>query len=291
MGFSWAILISGCVLDWCFVCRFCGSWLIRLPPLPSFVLFLGYGLFPNPGLWKLEIHTQAPRRSQSKKEPSPILSLSAIAGNPDLLGVGCCQALGLALLSNPLKSTIRLDCAFSHLMDKDIEGTEVKCFIHEFCLPCLPWLLAGELFLPPPYFPAPCCLPQGPPSLGSPPKCSCEVVSHFPPQCFPLPPKMDWEIRSCAHVTCELHKYMSERVCEWINNVLRYQVPRWEIHSGLWVPGTSYPVSLFTAININSLGPIPAGKSSNITETIFRNLFRPCWLQPNQPFWGCCWAS
>lgn len=41
---------------------------------------------------------------------------------------------------------------------------------------------------------------------------------------------------------------------------------------------------LFTAININSLGPIPAGKSSNITETIFRNLFRPCWLQPNQPF-------
>lgn len=186
-----------------------------MPPLPSFVLFLGYGLFPNPGPWKLEIHTQAPRRSQSKKEPPPILSLPRNAGNPDLLGVGCCQALGSALLPHPLKNAIRLGCAISRFIDTDAEGTEVMCFIHVFfCLPCLPSLLAGELFLPPPYLPAPCRLPQGPPSLRSPPECSCEVVSHFPPQCLPLPPEMYGKIKSCAHVTCTLRKYMSERVHE-----------------------------------------------------------------------------
>ena len=146
-------------------------------------------------------------------------------------------------------------------------------------LSAMPPLTLGWWTLPAPSLP-PSSLspPPGPPSLGSPPECSCEVVSHFPPQCLPPPPEMDWEIRSCARVTCGLRKYMREWAHEWINNVLRYQVPRWEVHSGLWVPGTSYPVSLFTAINMNSLGPIPAGKSSNITETIYRNLFRPFWL-------------
>lgn len=50
------------------------------------------GLFPNPGPWKLEIHTQDPRRSQEQEGTS-----TNTFPPPEMLGtqiccVGCCQA-------------------------------------------------------------------------------------------------------------------------------------------------------------------------------------------------------